>query len=68
MTEARGLPESPHLDRMGGLGGWVYAATAEMNLWSQTGTLLWKKRRGFAVLGVHSGLELKYRERPLKEV
>ena len=48
--------------------GWVYAATADMNLWSQTGTLLWKKRRGFAALGVQSGIELKYRERPLSEV
>lgn len=48
--------------------GWVYAVTAEMNLWSQTGTLLWKKRRGFAVLGMQSGIKLKYRERPLNEV
>jgi len=48
--------------------GWVYAVTADMNLWSQTGTLLWKKRRGFATLGVQSGIELKYRERPLNEV
>ena len=52
-----------------GLGkGWVYAATADMNLWSQTGKLLWKKRRGFAALGVQSGIELKYHERPLSEV
>jgi hypothetical protein len=48
--------------------GWVYAVTADMNLWSQSGTLLWKKRRGFAVLGVQSGLGGKYHERPLKEV
>lgn len=48
--------------------GWVYAITADMNLWSQSGKLLWKKRRGFAVLGVQSGLGGKYHERPLKEV
>ncbi len=47
--------------------GWVYAATADMNLWSQSGKLLWKKRRGFAVLGVQSGVAGKYHERPLKE-
>jgi hypothetical protein len=39
-----------------------------MNLWSQSGKLLWKKRRGFAVLAVQSGMAGKYRERPLKEV
>jgi hypothetical protein len=49
-------------------GGWVYAATADMSLWSQTGKLLWKKRRGFAVLAVQSGIGGKYRERPLTEV
>jgi len=48
--------------------GWVYAATADVSLWSQTGKLLWKKRRGFAVLGVQSGLATKYHERPLTEV
>ena len=48
--------------------GWVYAATADMSLWSQTGKLLWKKRRGFALLGVQSGLGAKYHERPLTEV
>ena len=48
--------------------GWVYAVTADMNLWSQSGKLLWKKRRGFAVLGVQSGLGGKYHERSLKEV
>jgi hypothetical protein len=55
---------------LGGLGGkgWVYAATADMNLWSQTGKLLWKKRRGFAVLAVQSGMGSKYHERPLTEV
>jgi hypothetical protein len=48
--------------------GWVFAVTADMNLWSQSGKLLWKKRRGFAVLAVQSGMGGKYRERPLKEV
>lgn len=48
--------------------GWVYAATADMSLWGQNGKLLWKKRRGFAVLGVQSGFGAKYRERPLTEV
>jgi hypothetical protein len=46
----------------------VYAATADMNLWSHTCKLLWKKGRGFAVLGVQSGMGSKYRERPLMEV
>ena len=68
MTEPVASRKARTLTSWEGLGGWVYAATAEMNLWSQTGVLLWKKRRGFAVLGVHTGLELKYRERPLTEV
>jgi len=49
-------------------GGWVYAATADMSLWSRTGTLLWKKRRGFAILAVQTGISGKYRPRPLTEV
>ena len=48
--------------------GWVYAATADMSLWGQSGKLLWKKRRGFAVLATQSGIGAKYRERPLTEV
>ncbi len=48
--------------------GWVYAATADMALWSHDGKLLWKKRRGFAVLGVQSGMSPQYHERPLTEV
>jgi len=48
--------------------GWVYAATADMALWSQTGKLLWNKRRGFAILGVRSGMSPQYHERPLTEV
>jgi hypothetical protein len=52
-----------------GLGkGWVYAVSADMKLWDPNGKLLWRKRRGFAALGVQSGLSGKYRERPLKEV
>jgi hypothetical protein len=54
---------SPFGDR-----GWVYAATADMSLWNQSGNLLWKKRRGFAVLGMQTGVGSKYRERPLTEV
>ncbi|MGO8819318.1 MAG: hypothetical protein ACLQVG_32200 [Terriglobia bacterium] len=49
-------------------GGWVYAATADMSLWSQAGKLLWKKRRGFALLAVQTGIGGKYRARPLTEV
>ena len=48
--------------------GWVYAATADMMLWSQTGRLLWKRRRGFAVLGIQSGFGGNYHQRPLSEV
>jgi hypothetical protein len=70
MTEPVASRKSRAFSPFGGLGGkgWVYAATADMNLWSQTGKLLWKKRRGFAVLGVQSGMGSKYRERPLTEV
>ena len=70
MTEAVASRKSRVLSPFGGLGGkgWVYAATADMNLWSQTGKLLWKKRRGFAVLGVRSSMGSNYRERPLTEV
>ncbi len=48
--------------------GWVYAATADMTLWSKTGNLLWKKRRGFAVLAVQADMGVKYRPRPLTDV
>jgi len=68
MTEPVRSRKARALTAWEGLGGWVYAATTNMNLWSQTGTLLWKKRRGFATLGVQTGIELKYRERPLTEV
>ena len=48
--------------------GWVYAATADMSFWSKTGNLLWKKRRGFAVLAVQTDMGVKYRPRPLTDV
>jgi hypothetical protein len=48
--------------------GWVYAATVDMNLWSRSGKLLWKKRRGFAALGFQMGMGSTYRARPLTEV
>ena len=48
--------------------GWVHAATADMNLWSHDGKLLWKKRRGFAVLALQTGIGASYRERPLTDV
>jgi len=69
MTEPVSSRKARSLNPWEGFGkGWVYAVTADMNLWSQSGKLLWKKRRGFAVLGVQSGLGGKYHERPLKEV
>ena len=70
MTEPVVSRTSRVLSPLGGLEGkgWVYAATAEMYLWSPAGRLLWKKRRGFAALGVKSGMGSKYRERPLTEV
>lgn len=53
-----------------GFGGksWVYAVTVDMHLWSRSGKLLWKTRRGFAALGFKSGMGFKYRARPLTEV
>jgi hypothetical protein len=48
--------------------GWVYAATADMSLWSPAGMLLWKRRRGFAVLGVQTAPGAQFHERPLTEV
>ena len=47
---------------------WVFAATTVMNLWSQTGNLLWQNRRGFAVVAVPSGKGSKLQERPLTNV
>ena len=69
MTEPVASRKARSLTPFGGMNkGWVFAVTADMNLWSQSGKLLWKKRRGFAVLAVQSGMAGKYRERPLKEV
>jgi hypothetical protein len=67
MTESIASRKSHSFTPFGG-SGWVYAATAEMYLWSRAGFLLWKQRRGFAVLGVKSGISSKLRERPLSEV
>lgn len=67
MTEPVASGASRVLFPFGGK-GWVYAATADMNLWSQSGKLLWKERRGFAVLGFQSGMSSKYYERPLTDV
>jgi hypothetical protein len=70
MTEAVASRKSRSFSPFGGLGGkgWVYAATVDLNLWNASGKLLWNKRRGFAVLGVQSGMGSKFRERPLTEV
>lgn len=70
MTESVASRKIRAFSPLGGLerNEWVYAATAELYLWSQAGKLLWNKRRGFAVLGVKSGVGTKFRERPLTEV
>jgi hypothetical protein len=69
MTETLASRTTRALSPFAGQGGkgWVYAATVDMTLWSQSGKLLWNKRRGFAVLGKPSGGS-KYQERPLTEV
>jgi hypothetical protein len=59
----RGLTPFPSLSK-----GWVYAASVDFKLWSSSGKLLWKRRRGFAVMATESGLSGKYHERPLKQV
>lgn len=70
MTEPVASRMSHALTPWEGLGnkGWVYAASADMTLWGQDGRLLWKRRRGFAVLAVQSGMGGKYHERPLTQV
>jgi hypothetical protein len=70
MTEPVASRKSRTLSPFGAMEskGWVDAATADMSLWSHTGKLLWKKRRGFAVLALQSGITAKYRPRPLTEV
>jgi hypothetical protein len=48
--------------------GWVYAATADMSLCNKAGKQLWKRRKGFAVLGLQTAIGARYRERPLTDV
>jgi hypothetical protein len=45
--------------------GEVPAATVELKLWDAKGSLLWRNRRGLALLEVLAGNKL--RERPLSE-
>lgn len=47
--------------------GEVPAATVELKLWDATGKLLWRNRRGLAVLEVLEGKSNHLRERPLPE-
>ena len=68
-TESVASRKARSLTPWEGLGkGWVYATTVDMELWGKGGKLLWKKRRGFAVMALQSGFGAKYRERPLSEV
>ena len=67
MTESVANTKSRSFAPFGGK-GWAYAATADMYLWSAAGKLLWKERRGFALLGVKSGVSSNFRERPLTDV
>ena len=47
--------------------GEVTAATVELKLWDATGKLLWRNRRGLAVLEVLEGKSNHLRQRPLPE-
>ncbi|HXJ95428.1 MAG TPA: hypothetical protein VMT20_21505 [Terriglobia bacterium] len=47
--------------------GEVPAATVELKLWDATGKLLWRNRRGLAVLEVLEGKSNHLRQRPLPE-
>jgi hypothetical protein len=47
--------------------GEVAAATVELRLWDANGKLLWRNRRGLAVLEVLAGKSSHLRERPLPE-
>ncbi|HUI43942.1 MAG TPA: hypothetical protein VL523_18420 [Terriglobia bacterium] len=47
--------------------GEVQAATVELKLWSAQGRLLWRNRRGLALLQVLAGRGNRLRERPLSE-
>ncbi len=46
----------------------AWGATADLRLWSQSGSMLWQNRRGFAVLAMQAGTKSKVRERPLSAV
>jgi hypothetical protein len=52
----------------GGGKGWVWAATADLRLWSVSGSMIWQNRRGFAVLAMQAGMNSKFQERPLSAV
>jgi hypothetical protein len=47
--------------------GHVPAATVVLKLWDPNGKLLWRRRRGFAVLAWMTGVG-KFRDRPISEV
>jgi hypothetical protein len=47
--------------------GEVTASTVELKLWDAKGTLLWRKRRGLALLEVLRGKGNRLEERPLSE-
>lgn len=44
----------------------MWATTVDLRLWSQSGSMIWQNRRGFAVLAVQAGSKL--RGRPLSAV
>jgi hypothetical protein len=48
--------------------GHMPAATVVLKLWDPNGKLLWRRRRGFAVLAWMTGVGGKFRDRPVSEV
>ena len=48
--------------------GHVPAATVVLKLWDPDGKLLWRHRRGFAVLAWMTGVGGKFRDRPISEI
>lgn len=48
--------------------GEVSASTVELKLWDAKGNLLWRNRRGLALLEVLTGAGNRLRERPLSEI
>ena len=48
--------------------GHVPAATVVLRLWDPNGKLLWRHRRGFAVMAWMTGVGGKFRDRPISEV